>query len=229
MTDSPRLTRTLLGLYGGGDALLDFNFRSFLRLSGIAALPRDARILDCGCASGNFLALLQGRGFTNLVGLDAAAEMAQAARERTGLEIVCRDALDLDGALPPGSCDAVVALNLQHHLGREPEWERFTAACGRVLRPGGALFVREPYLTPSFRLLWWCSFRPFFFRIPPLRRRLDSLVDERELLAYFLRHWPAHYAACLARHGFSIRRERSWLGHRIVAAVRTATDRGGER
>lgn len=220
MKDAPGLTRTLLGLYGGGgDALLGLNFRGFLRFSGLGALPRDARILDCGCASGNLLSLLAKRGFTNLTGLDAAEEMARAARERTGLSVLCRDALELDKAFPAASFDAIVALNLQHHVGREPQWERFTAGCRRVLAPGGMLFLREPYPTASFNLLWRLSFHPFFFRFPVLKKRLDSLVDERELLTYFLRHWPAHYASCLSRNGFAIRRQVSWMGHRIVAAA----------
>ncbi|MBF0624679.1 MAG: class I SAM-dependent methyltransferase [Magnetococcales bacterium] len=226
MKDSANVTQALTTLYQRDDWLLRLNFQALLHLSGLTRLSREAELLDCGCAVGHFMGLLARHGFRRVQGLDAAPDMAARARAATGLPVVAADALEMGRHFPPASLDALTAMNLQHHLGREQEWEAFLRECARLLRPGGMLFVREPWMTPAMGLLWWMSRRPLFFRVGLLRGRLQSLVEERELLGYFLQQWPAVYREQLVRQGFRVERDLSWMGHRIVAARRVASGEG---
>ena len=43
----------------------------------------------------------------------------------------------------------------------------------------------------------------------PLKARLQSFLDEQELVAYYLAHWPRPYRDLLAAHGLNIEREAS--------------------
>lgn len=102
-----------------------------------SALPAGATVLDLGCGAGKSLRPLLGRGW-RVLALDASPP---ALRRAAALAPVARaDAAALP--LGPGSVDAVRVHFLLGHL--LPE-ERALAAgeVARVLRPGGALEVRE--------------------------------------------------------------------------------------
>lgn len=215
MADTPAITRTLLELYRRDDWITRWNFRCFLRLSGLVTLPRTAHILDCGCALGNLLRRLKGCGFVNLTGIDASPEMAVGARTATGLPVIEADVLDLAQHLRPRSQDAIVIADLLHHLHSTEEWERFLRQCREVLRPGGCLVIREPEPTLLLRVLyraarWRCC------HIGPLRPRLQSFIDEDALFRYFFTHWVDAYPALLTAAGFRITRDTVWLVHRIT-------------
>jgi len=45
-------------------------------------IPRDARILDAGCANGYLLSLFAACGYGNLVGVELSEQLAAAARHR---------------------------------------------------------------------------------------------------------------------------------------------------
>jgi SAM-dependent methyltransferase len=100
--------------------------------------PRTGRLLEVGCASGWFLAEARAVGY-EVVGIEPAAEMAAAARERSGAEV--RVAMLEDADLPPGRFDVAAAFHVLEHLAQP----RGTLAALRdALRPGGVLLLELP-------------------------------------------------------------------------------------
>jgi SAM-dependent methyltransferase len=98
----------------------------------------DLRILDVGCASGEFMAQLIARGFTDVEGIDpsaAAVERARAAGRRAHVG-------DL-GAVPRGlgSFDVLVLTHVLEHVGDPLE---ALSAAREILAPGGLLYVEVP-------------------------------------------------------------------------------------
>lgn len=218
MSDSNGVTKALRELYTPKDFITNLNFYAFMHFAGIPTLPKSSKILDCGCATGNFLSMLEEHGFINLYGLDSSLEMVEYARKATKARIFCSDALHLSNVFKNYDFDAVIAMNLQHHLGYEQEWELFIAECRHIITTKGLLCIREPYPSFMFNTLRWMTRHRIFSKISVVRHRLQSLVEEKELLCYFLDKWPGYYKECLQRNGFAILREFLWMGHRILAA-----------
>ena len=83
------------------DALYLTNFgipRRQLNETFLRDIPRDARILEVGCNSGNQLLLLREMGFTNLSGVEVQSYALDLARTRVpGAQISQASALDLPG------------------------------------------------------------------------------------------------------------------------------------
>ena len=102
-----------------------------------AAAPA-GRLLEIGCASGWFLAEARTVGY-DVVGIEPAAEMAQAARDRSGA--VVHAAMLEDAALDPASFDVAVAWHVLEHLAEPRDT---LVQVRRALRPGGALLLELP-------------------------------------------------------------------------------------
>lgn len=219
MGDPQNITETLLAMYGRNDWMTRFNFRRFLSISGLSSLSRNSRILDCGCAMGHFIMELKSLGFARVDGLDASPEMVTAAKTITGVEIFMADAAEMAALLPAASYDVVVASDLMHHLPQEHLWHAFLDGVQHVLAPGGRLIVRDLWPNLALAILMGMSRRPIFF-VGPLKARLQSFIDEQELVAYYLAHWPRRYRELLAEHGLNIEREASWLMQQITVARR---------
>jgi SAM-dependent methyltransferase len=101
----------------------------------LAAAPRGARVLEVGAGPGLLI------------------EVARARRPdlrwiASDLHLAPWNALAADaGRLPLGtaSLDAVVGLDVLHHLGQPAS---FFGEAARALRPGGRLVLVEPWITP---------------------------------------------------------------------------------
>jgi SAM-dependent methyltransferase len=100
--------------------------------------PHRGKLLDVGCSLGLFLHLAQERGW-DVAGLEPAPRAREHARTVYGLE-VREETLDAAG-LPDGGFDAVALLSVLEHAANPSALLR---ECGRVLRPGGALYVIVP-------------------------------------------------------------------------------------
>lgn len=74
-----------------------------------------ARILDGGCGTGNLGQILQGIGFTNIVGIDASEGMLAAARSKDCYVELKQMLLDAEIDLPPESFDAITAAGVLTH------------------------------------------------------------------------------------------------------------------
>lgn len=116
-----------------------------VRLLDRAGVPRDARILDVGCASGRLIEQLRDRGHPFVTGVDVSSEAMAACRAR-GLEDVHQmpaDALALDDA----SFDVLIASDVLEHIDDDlaalKEWRR-------VVKPGGLVII----FVPAHMFLW---------------------------------------------------------------------------
>ena len=97
----------------------------------------EGRLLDVGCGSGDWLALMRGLGWQG-VGVDFDENAVKVARAR-GLEVTC-GALEQQN-YPDGSFDA---LTLSHVIEHVPDPVQTLAECLRILKPGGTLVVLTP-------------------------------------------------------------------------------------
>jgi SAM-dependent methyltransferase len=109
----------------------------------LASLPPQARVLEVGAGPGFLSAHARGR----------AAGITWVATEllETPWNDVVADGLRLP--FRPGTFDAVVALDLVHHLARPAA---FFAEAARILRPRGRIAVIEPWVSPlSYPIYRW--------------------------------------------------------------------------
>ncbi len=128
-------------------------FTTPLRLEALAALvPVKARILDIGCGYGRALAELRAYGHEHLLGLDFSAKMiARGKSLHPDLELRLLEGPDLP--LPGRSVDAVLLLAVLTCIGADAEQEILIAEIGRVLKPGGILYVNDFLLNTDERNL----------------------------------------------------------------------------
>jgi len=113
------------------------------------------RVLEIGCSSG-WLALEMARRGAHVEGLDVAEEAIRIAESYAAahpptpgsVRYAVADINHLD--LPTESYDLVVALGVLHHL---TEVEAVLSRIRAALRPGGLLFVGDPFETPKINAL----------------------------------------------------------------------------
>jgi SAM-dependent methyltransferase len=144
------------------------------------------RLLDFGCADGNFLAHAQSRGWS-VLGYEPTPDLAKAAQDK-GLEIVV-DREFADSSIEDNSIDVVHSAHVLEHL-REPlsalEWFH------RILRPGGILSIQVPN---QFRDALW----------PLLHKRW---ITKDKALGYHVHHLqfftPHSLEQSVRRFGFEV-------------------------
>jgi len=111
-----------------------------------ARAHRGATVLDVGTGTGRLLVeLARRRDDLALSGADLSADMIAVARhnaERAGLadRIALRAADVAELPYPDGSFDLVISTLSMHHW---PSLPRATAELGRVLRPGGDVWIYD--------------------------------------------------------------------------------------
>lgn len=108
-------------------------------------IPKNARILDIGCAAGTYLLLLKDLGYTDLTALDYSPEAIELVKEK-GIT----NAFVMDGHKPgfePNSFDVIISSDSLEHLENDQvalsNWHT-------ILKPGGIAFV----LVPAYKFLW---------------------------------------------------------------------------
>jgi SAM-dependent methyltransferase len=111
----------------------------------------DSRILDYGCGYGRALGLLQSKGYRNLIGMDPAAAMIDAAHTSYP-DIAFAFLNDFHNtALPAGSIDAVLLFAVLTSVPRSEDQLAIVAEITRVLRPGGVLYISDMWLQTDAR------------------------------------------------------------------------------
>lgn len=121
------------------------------RLRYLPLLPSDknARILDLGCGLGLLLAFLRKEGYLRCVGIDGSPEMAQLARNNSGVPIEQAEAVSYLRA-HPGEFDAVMAMDVLEHMYKD-ELIDCMDAVRLALKPGGCFLA---HTTNTDGLLW---------------------------------------------------------------------------
>jgi len=104
------------------------------------------RLLDVGCAFGDFVALMREGGW-RAEGVDPSP-VVTAAADRRGIPVRTGTLEDFDA--PPGSFEAVTMFYVLEHLADPMGALRKVF---RLLSPAGTLLVRVPHTTPIVRLL----------------------------------------------------------------------------
>jgi SAM-dependent methyltransferase len=181
-----------------------------------AALPHDARVLDCGAGTSQlaaYLALSAPRRTVFAVdGCRASLACADAFRERAGIEnlnLVRADLFDLPAR--PGSFDHVICRGVVHHTPDPKEATRRVAEC---VAPGGTLLLGfyetwARLFHRARRALARASGRPVVWLDPILRARDVDPEKQRIWIDDQYRHPLEHIlplpvvAGWLEEFGFS--------------------------
>jgi SAM-dependent methyltransferase len=155
-------------------------------------LGQPGRLLDVGCATGEFLALAGRRGW-RVAGVESSPAAAEAARAASGADV---HAGTLDTApFSDASFDAITLFEVIEHL-QSPR--TYVETIARLLRPGGVFALS----TPNIRsVAYWLLGRDW------------SAIGPNDHLFYFS---PSTLTRLLRAHGFSILELRS---ERTNAAV----------
>ncbi len=111
------------------------------RLRAIERHCPGGRLLDVGCATGNFLYEMARSGRWQVEGVEPNAEAACYGREHLGLTIHVGELTAVD--LPPGTYDVITMWNVFEHL-HDPMAN--LQALARLLKPGGWFVFSIPNL-----------------------------------------------------------------------------------
>lgn len=109
------------------------------RCGAVARRQRPGRLLDVGCATGDFLLAMRERGW-DCCGVEIQPHAARVAR-RQGLTVLTADVSEL--AFREGAFDAVTLWDVLEHL---PAPREALARARALLRPGGLVAVTVPRL-----------------------------------------------------------------------------------
>ncbi len=129
---------------GSGGEISDAeNARAWLDFFGLRGGLRGMHVLECGCGTGKFTAVLAEQG-ANMKAFDISpksVEITERRLKRSGLDNVQVDVAAME-ELPyeDESFDLVVGLFILHHLA---DLERGIREVGRVLKPGGKAIFYE--------------------------------------------------------------------------------------
>jgi len=185
-------------------------------------IDRDGLILDVGSGGGSLVHALRKRGL-KAFGLDAATGAARSAHAQYGVSAV--QGLVHEAPFPSGLFGTITLCHVLEHV---PDPIAFLEDVGRMLRPGGKLFVQVPNAACwQFLLLgsrWSGLDAPrhlFHFRLSDLEQLLDAAgFDVRRRKFFSLRDNPAGLAASIApgldpaiRH---VRRQTESTGMRLL-------------
>ena len=172
---------------------------AFAALSG---LERGAKVIDLGCGSGAFTALLAHAGY-DCVGLDLSAKLlAVGRRKHPGIAFVEGDIERLP--FPDARFDGALLSGVVHHF---PDPSRCAAEVFRVLRGGGRFVAFDPNRMNPFMWLYRDRASPFYSPV-------GVTENERPVLA-------REVAATFERAGFTVSSHYlSGLAYRYVASSR---------
>jgi len=168
-----------------------------------------AEVLDVGCGAGLYTRRLQQRGAARVLGLDAARNMIEYAREREaeerlGLEYVIDD---VSNAARYGAFDVVTAIYVLPYAETEEKLHAMCKGICDALRPGGRL-VAMP-ISPRISYSREDFYKPYGFTIYPVNpehQGLERLPDTAPIR--LLTHVPEIPLDVIAYHWSAETQER---------------------
>ena len=120
-------------------------YSSNVEIAGELLELEDKTALDVGCGEGRFTRILAARA-ARVTGIDIdqdSLDRAKAKAAGDGARVTWRNARAEDMPFDDASLDVVVFSNSLHHV--DPDlMDSAIGEAGRVLKPGGALYVMEP-------------------------------------------------------------------------------------
>ncbi len=142
-----------------------------------AGLPEGARVLDAGCATGDFIEYVGDR--YDMWGLDISDHAIEIAKQKNPHRSAQLFAGTVeDSNFQPGSFDAIVMWDVVEHIRNPVEACRHLV---KFLRPGGLLFLSTPDIgAPTARVMqrYWAFMTPpehlGFFNHRSLTRLLEK-------------------------------------------------------
>jgi ubiquinone/menaquinone biosynthesis C-methylase UbiE len=172
---------------------------AFVNLTG---LKPGARVIDLGCGSGTFTALLARAGY-DCVGLDISAKLLEVGRRKhPQIEFVAGDIEHLP--FPAESFDGALLSGVVHHF---PDPSPCAKETFRLLRSRGRFLAFDPNRMNPFMWLYRDRASPFYSSV-------GVTPNERPVLAREVR-------VTFARAGFSVTSHYlSGLAYRYVASSR---------
>src|SRR5260221_11845949 len=170
----------------------------------LTKLPPGARVIDLGCGSGTFTALLARAGF-DCVGLDISAKLvAVGRRKHPQIEFIAGDIERLP--FPDASFDGALLSGVGHHF---PDPSPSAAEPFRLLPPRGRSLAFDPNRMNPFMWLYRDRASPFYSSVGVTENERPVLV--REVATEFERAGltaSSHYLSGLAYRYGAARRAR---------------------
>jgi 2-polyprenyl-3-methyl-5-hydroxy-6-metoxy-1,4-benzoquinol methylase len=122
----------------------------------LQVVPKDARILDVGCANGGLLRILQEQGATHVVGVDPSPICAENAARNAGCPTYAATLKNM-GSIGMGKFDCVV---LSHVLEHVRDLRPCLESLKSVLDPDAVFYVETPDAT-RYRNYLFAPFQDF--------------------------------------------------------------------
>lgn len=141
--------------------------------------PKQVRLLDCGCGTGNYLNELYTE-VGSAKGLEFNEGMLSQAKAKNMKGVVLEQGSVLDIKQSDASCDTVIMTQVLHHIESEHHQLAFDEM-SRVLSTGGTLWLQTSFPQQIMEGFWWAPIIPQAAAIgasrfpgePLLRRMLD--------------------------------------------------------
>ena len=132
---------------------------------------RGTRILDYGCGAAPYLIHFHSRG-AHVSGAELAPSVVQTCRA-AGFDVALVERADRI-PFPDGEFDIVYLMQVIEHIAQPHE---FLSEVGRVLKPGGALYLAMPNARSIWRHVfgtnwvagWFAPFHLFVYSVPAIR------------------------------------------------------------